>query len=190
MTKKRHSQLTLNQKRIAFDAIDFCVDKFLSRQKREITIKVQGVENLLQKENIYADCDYEENENDGTPVEFLIRIDNTLDLETFLRSMMHELVHMKQWCKGEMKQLIRGCKTMTYKWHSQKIKLNSVDYYDYPWEIEAHGREEGLTRQFFAKNPKWQEIVENETVVTDTDLQGSKQMVLPLDWSDCAVPRR
>ena len=187
MTTKRYSKLTVEQKRLAFDAIDFCIEKFLSRKRKEITIKVQGVENLLLKENIYGDCDYEEDIDNGTPTEFLIRVDNTLPLDVFLRTVMHELVHMKQWAKGEMKQLTRGCKTMTYKWHSQKIKLNSVNYYDYPWEIEAHGREEGLTVQFFAKNPKWQEIVENEKDVTDSDLQGSTQMVLPFDWPACTV---
>ena len=48
---------------------------------------------------------------------------------------------MKQWVKGEMYEytipnIVRFIKT--------KYDMNDMDYYDYPWEIEAFGRQLGL----------------------------------------------
>jgi len=152
--KKHYSKLSPVQKKLAFDAIDFCYNKFLSKKRKTVTIKIQGVPELLRLEAMYGDCDYEYPDDGGLPTEFLIRLDNTLPTALFLRTLMHELVHVKQWCKGEMRQMLNE-KTMTFKWHSEKINLASTNYYDYPWEIEAHGREEGLTVQFYAQKPEW-----------------------------------
>jgi hypothetical protein len=51
------------------------------------------------------------------------------------------MVHVKQYAKGELKDYLRVNKC---KWKGKIIDSDAVDYWDHPWEIEAHGREKGL----------------------------------------------
>jgi hypothetical protein len=55
---------------------------------------------------------------------------------------MHEIVHVKQYAKGEMVQSMKHS-TLT-KFHSDWIDDEKTNYYDLPWEVEAHGREKGM----------------------------------------------
>ena len=51
-------------------------------------------------------------------------------------------MHLKQWTKGEMYEYVRDANR--YKWKDTVIDTKGVDYYDLPWEVEAHGREIGM----------------------------------------------
>ena len=53
-------------------------------------------------------------------------------------------------CKvnGELKDFIREDKT---KYRDINYYNDDLDYWDYPWEIEAHGREPGLYYRFIKK---------------------------------------
>ena len=51
------------------------------------------------------------------------------------------MVHVKQFAKGEMVDLARADKI---RWCGKMFEEKDSNYYDYPWEIEAHGRECGL----------------------------------------------
>ena len=57
-----------------------------------------------------------------------------------LRTLAHELVHVKQYIRGELTWRDRG---LLWKGVSHNPK-NLLHYYDLPYEIEAHGREYGL----------------------------------------------
>ena len=69
-----------------------------------------------------------------------------------LRTLAHELVHVKQYITGELSWRDNGL-----LW---KGELYDVDYLteqlETPYEIEAYGREKGLLISFFIK---WKEIV-------------------------------
>lgn len=149
MATKRYNQLTKEQKFLAFEAVEFVIDKFMPRLKDKLHIRIKGVENLVAKEDIRGDCEFTD-ENESRAREFVIRVDNTLSDAEFLQTIMHEMVHVKQWAKGEMYRL-RSQKGEVYRWCGSKIKVDNMDYYDYPWEIEAHGREYGLSLQFVKK---------------------------------------
>lgn len=149
MAIKRSYKLNKEQRKIAYGAIDFVIDKFMPRLRDKLSIRITGIEELEKKEHIRADCLFTDDEERRARV-FLIRVDNTLPLEEFLVTIMHELVHVKQWAKGEMYRLHRQ-KGMVYRWCGTKIKIDNYDYYDYPWEIEAHGREYGLSLQYLTK---------------------------------------
>jgi hypothetical protein len=58
----------------------------------------------------------------------------------------HELVHVKQWAKGEYYQTMKDSKV--YVFNKKKVDIRKVDYWDQPWEIEAHGRAIGLVVQW------------------------------------------
>ena len=76
------------------------------------------------------------------PREFEIEIDSWLKPRHLLTTLAHELVHVKQYAKTELKQL----QTNDYVWQGNRV-LKSVDSFTHlrlPWEIEARGMEEVL----------------------------------------------
>jgi hypothetical protein len=70
-----------------------------------------------------------------------------------LKTLAHELVHVKQYVMGELKYTTHG---MVYK-RTTYSPDNIFDYFETPYEIEAYGREVGLLVNFLAK---WKEIEE------------------------------
>ena len=81
-----------------------------------------------------------------------------------LHTLAHEMVHVKQYAKGEMDGILH--KDGFQKWTGGEFKLNprvtpakvdngviasKWDYYYLPWEIEAYGLEVGLTWYFKTK---------------------------------------
>jgi hypothetical protein len=65
-----------------------------------------------------------------------------------LLAIAHEMVHVKQYAKGELKDYLKEEKS---KYKNDHIYFESLNYWDYPWEIEAHGRELGLYYRFIMK---------------------------------------
>ena len=70
-----------------------------------------------------------------------------------LKTLAHELVHVKQYVMGELKYTTHG---MVYK-RTTYSPDNIFDYFETPYEIEAYGREKGLLVAFLAR---WEEIEE------------------------------
>ena len=85
-------------------------------------------------------------EDDGyRPKEFTIGLDTTVNHRNLLINLAHEMVHVKQWAKDEMYEYMEP---HMVRFKGEKIHLNEVDYWDYPWEIEAYGRQLGLFIRF------------------------------------------
>jgi len=70
-----------------------------------------------------------------------------------LKTLAHELVHVKQYVLGELSYRTHGMiwKKVTY------APDNIFEYFETPFEIEAYGREKGLLIAFLAR---WSEIEE------------------------------
>lgn len=94
----------------------------------------------------YAYCDW--TDDNHCTREFTITIDSKLNKKETLLALAHEMVHLKQYAKGEMKDIFRPAK-MT-KWLGEKYLTDEIDYWEQPWEIEAYGREKGLYFKFLA----------------------------------------
>ena len=71
-------------------------------------------------------------------------IDSKLDYERLLVTLSHEMVHVKQYAKGQVKSS-PSCKTRY--WMGKKVRK---DYYEQPWEIEAYSKERVLANKMFA----------------------------------------
>lgn len=125
------------------DAVNYAADKFFDRRIKdnlEITIKFKN--NLMKESGNIAECEWIDSHVRGRIFEVIIDRAQS----TFLQivSIMHEMVHIKQYAKGELVQSMKNCKD--HKWNKTEwIDDEKVGYYDLPWEIEAHGREKGLT---------------------------------------------
>lgn len=113
------------RKRRCEDAVRWFLDKYLPRHHITIEILHRG----LRREQSYGYCTVVG--NIYRPREFLIEIDPKLDLELYTKTILHELVHIRQWVKGLLKER-KG--KMFYK----DKTFEDLDYWHYPHEIEAH----------------------------------------------------
>lgn len=67
---------------------------------------------------------------------FEIEIASNVPLKQRMQAIAHEMVHVKQYVRGEL--------GYEGHWHGKFYNTDKLDYWDLPWEIEAHGREPGL----------------------------------------------
>jgi len=108
----------------------------------EITINLK--KNLLSEEGNVGSAIWED---DGyRPKEFIIELDSTVKIRNILITLAHEMVHVKQWAKDEMYQYINVAGIVRFK--GEKVHMEIIDYWDYPWEIEAYGKQLGLFVRF------------------------------------------
>lgn len=78
---------------------------------------------------------------DRRPRSFEIGINPKLQRYKMLQCLAHEMVHVKQYAKGELSHEL-----ITAKWQGKTYKItNSMeDYLNWPWEVEAYGRDRSL----------------------------------------------
>lgn len=69
--------------------------------------------------------------------------------ERILLTLAHEFVHIKQMARGELKERF-GRHEKYVLWKNAKFNsvFESEGYWDLPWEVEAHGKEDGLLYRF------------------------------------------
>ena len=108
----------------------------------EITIDLK--KDLLNEEGHEGTAIWED---DGyRPKEFTIGLDTTVNHRNLLINLAHEMVHVKQWAKDEMYEYMNIAGMVRFK--GEKVHMEITDYWDYPWEIEAYGRQLGLFIRF------------------------------------------
>ena len=74
------------------------------------------------------------------PRDFEILLSNDVTEDEQIGTIIHELVHLKQYAKGEFWCYHRG----GYRWLGKKYHFDDDDYLKMPWEIEARLYEELL----------------------------------------------
>ena len=91
------------------------------------------------------------NEDDTTTSRwFTITLRGAKDDEDVIKTLAHEMVHVKQYAKNELSKQMRVTRGLGFrlatKWQGEfwKPKSKEDPYWDAPWEIEAYGREVGL----------------------------------------------
>lgn len=152
----RYRKLRPEYRQPAKDATAFVLNKFCPRIIDRIQVKICMKNNPGGN---WAICHYDV--ADPTLREFRIDIHSDISPFWFMRTLMHELVHVKQYAKGEMVHYERNHSML--KWRKQmKVNVDKIDYWDLPWEIEAHGREEGLTQQFMVAYPQHKEFCKDK----------------------------
>lgn len=77
------------------------------------------------------------------PTGLCMIIDSSLGFERLLLTLAHEMVHVKQYAKGQVKNNSRG---KVRFWMGKSVKK---DYYEQPWELEAFGKERILANKVF-----------------------------------------
>ena len=105
----------------------------------EINIKL--VKNMTEKEGCEGSCIWDEWEDRKTPRSYTIELDSSVSLRNILINLAHEMVHVKQWICGEMYEYVDP---NVVRFMKKKVDISNMNYYDFPWEIEAFGRQLGL----------------------------------------------
>ena len=125
---------TKAQKMYAYSMVEFVCNKFNINPDIEISFR------RLTNDRSLGGCIQVDNG------EYEIDVKRSLRLRDMLTTLAHELVHVKQYELGQLKQ----------------ESENEFDYWDKPSEIEAHGRETGLfltwAEQNNLANKKWTQV--------------------------------
>jgi len=129
--------------RLCKEAVKFYGRKLISNNLYHKISLTLEFEEFPPRGNDYAYCEWEFDNNRSK--DFIITIDKKLNKKQMLLALAHEMVHVKQYARGELKDYMRVNKC---KWLGEKFDLDQIDYWDQPWEIEAHGREKGLYLRF------------------------------------------
>lgn len=133
-----------NEKALLKEAAEFFAHQLMDpRMVRNLVIDLEVRKNL----DVQGECVDE----DGTrnPRFFTIAL-KSQDINEMIKTLGHEMVHVKQHAKNELQGGImvaaRGGLKMHSKWMGEiwKPKAKEDHYFDSPWEIEAYGREVGL----------------------------------------------
>lgn len=141
MIVKIHNAPSKRAKDLIKDACRFAADFFFDKRViNNLIISIKFESGLVKQSGMMACCSY----TDGPvrPRVFLIEIDKSLSLLSMLLCIFHEMVHVKQYAKNELYDSPRNEKT--FKWQGKWYNEDKLNYFDQPWEIEAHGREKGL----------------------------------------------
>ena len=97
------------QRKFSESLARFCADLLMSKRlQNSIHLDIQLVPNLMKKEEVYGDSCWED--NNWRPREFTVRADSKLRMRRLLETIAHEMVHVKQFAKGEMVDLARADK--------------------------------------------------------------------------------
>jgi hypothetical protein len=84
--------------------------------------------------------------------EIHVRLDSKLDRYALIKTLGHEMIHVKQIAKGQLKlvpRLLKSGITIDVFWLGKKMK-KTIPYLQRPWEIEALSKEEILYRTMAA----------------------------------------
>jgi hypothetical protein len=116
-----------NQRKYVESMVEFCINTLMPRMKTlDITVR------LCTPKGAMGYCLELDNKR-----EFDIEIDRTQPMRKMLETLAHEMVHVKQFARRELHPA-------NDEWYGKTYNPKKVDYWDLPWEIEAHGRETGL----------------------------------------------
>jgi hypothetical protein len=129
------------------DIAQFCAEMLMGKRlSSNIELRIEFSNKLGGCD---GDCIWEDDED--RPREFTIRVREGMCLSKKLRTVCHEMVHVKQYAKSEMKQSWRPSRMTKF---NGKLYPDDMDYWDQPWEIEAFGREDGLYTRW-VDDRKW-----------------------------------
>ena len=133
-----------SQKNHVEKMVAFCAKKLMPKMNLDITV------NLCKPTGAMGYC--LEADNKRT---FELEVDKSQPLRALLETVAHEMVHVKQYARRELdpnKEV----------WMGKTYNPKDVNYWDLPWEIEAHGREVGLFVRYCEENNlakhKWTQL--------------------------------
>jgi hypothetical protein len=122
------------------DATFFFLKKLLPRIKT-IEINIILKRGLKEKEGLYGDCIWEDKNH--RPRVFTIRMDSAVEHDLIMDTLAHEMVHVKQYARGELVDCVR--KAGYSRWKGKFYPWNGKAE---PWEKEPWKRSKKLYEEW------------------------------------------
>lgn len=139
ITVRKCKDEQIKRKEIVF-ACEWFGEKLLGKRLCKNIILDIHFEELGRYNGLISPIDYEYN-----PRMFEMTLNKGQDRPTILKNIAHELVHLKQFARRE---LVDFDTREQPKYLGSVVSTANLDYWDYPWEIEAFGREIGLYTRY------------------------------------------
>jgi hypothetical protein len=108
--------------------------QYLPKHQIQVTVVHRG----LKREGVLGYCDFLQNSH--RPRKFLIEIQSNLQQTEYIKTLLHELVHLKQWVTGSLQ--IR-CGKLCYR----NLPVNESNSH----ETEAYEQEEILYQKYLSE---------------------------------------
>lgn len=113
-----------SQRELAFKVVDFMIKKLMPRV-RTLDITVQ-IKSIPDKEKAWGLIEIQDSNR-----EFIIEIEKSLSLYNFVTSLIHEMIHVKQYVRKELTD-----EGHTVFWNGEDC--SKLAYSKQPWEQEAY----------------------------------------------------
>ena len=149
------------QKQLVFGTVRFGMNRLLPKiRKLDVNVHIRDFKNDTSigycTDDSAEPCDYV----GKSPRRFQIEISKDLNLTDFIKCVLHEFVHLKQFVKLEMVEQDSG-KT---RWKGKSVS-KKTKYSDQPWEKEAYRLEQKLL---------WECLEQQEFLTGNIDSNGVK----------------
>ena len=134
---------TFKQRKLAQVAAYWSMGKLISpRMQESIEIDIE-IKSFVNDGDVvgYTTWTYD----NIRPREFTIEVDKTLDNDELIETVIHEMVHVKQFAKEELKERFRPYHREM--WFGEEIDTNNK-YKSLPWEVEAYKLQELLYNEY------------------------------------------
>lgn len=113
-----------SQREVAHKVVAFMIKKLMPRLKTlEITIELKTIP---QRDKAWGLVEIQDNNR-----EFIIELEKKLCLYDFVTSLIHEMIHVKQYVRNELKD-----EGLTVFWKGEDC--SKIAYSKQPWEVEAY----------------------------------------------------
>ena len=129
---------------LTISLVEYCADKL--KLNDTIRLDIEFSRNLYKEDGILGEVDFDDTNH--RPKEFTMTVDSSVSRRRIMETIAHEMVHVMQYAKGELVDLSRCGST---KWQNNLVD-SETNYWDLPWEIEAHGKELGLFIRWAEEN--------------------------------------
>jgi hypothetical protein len=137
--------LTPKERKILKLATHFYASRLMSeRLSDSLEIDINIIKDFYKKSKVLGEA-FAKDDCLGLPSnkKFVINLEWSKLGKRVLQSLAHEMVHVKQYAKGELKFHEKG-NMVTF----QREQYQGDEYWESLWEIEAYGREVGLYQKF------------------------------------------
>lgn len=126
-----------NRKRIVRSAIEWFLPKYVGGHILSICVH----DKRMNREGTHAACSVVG--RCCRPREFMIEMNNSLDEKEYISSLIHELIHIKQWI---FQQRITRENLKNF-WYGEHID-DDVEYMELPWEKDAYYLEDKVFKRY------------------------------------------
>ena len=115
--------------------------QYLNLKKSRYTLTINFVPRLYRETKVYGMTYRVANRH------IVIDMDSRLPLETLIGTLAHEMIHVKQFALGQLRESKTVNGMTVWMWCGKPVKKK---YFEQPWEIEAYTREEDLINEIMS----------------------------------------